>query len=271
MYRIVDLRNENWVYDATSGSQGVYMKEVRKIDGKTYYIKLPYYDSVYGFIGTECINEVIAGRLGKCLGLPVLYQYLGKVLVSIDGRDLITYACRSLSYKRVGYDRINAGKLYKLNKIGNEYPIDTFRRIGLSTVVNTYLIWDYLIMGKDRHSGNIEFLSKDSRIYPSPIFDNGVSFLYSIFLNDPNAVKKVKDYDIFKNNTANNFLGSRDLEYNLRYVTAPIKVRKLYKEDRRSIMYNLSGVIPKEYLDKIWSIICYRYLRLRQLGLIVEV
>ena len=257
------------MYDNVSGSKGVYLKRVGVYRGELNYFKLSYFDTYNGFTGTESINEVIAGRLGRKLGLPVLYQYLELVRVRINGRYYTTYACRSESFKKDGFERMNAGKMFDMYCLNNENPMEGIRRLGFSDFVDLLLVWDYLMMGKDRHSGNIEFLNRNGVVRPAPIFDNGISFLYSIFLNDQKRFQKIKDYDVFKNNTANNFLGTRDLEYNLNYVRKPITVRKLLKNDRRSIFYNLGGVVPEEYLNKIWSIICYRYLRLRQLGLIV--
>lgn len=271
MYELIDLRKEKWNYDANSGSTGVYLKEIKYVDWKKYYIKLPYFDSVYGFIGTEYINEVVAGRLGRCLGLPVLQQLLERVIVSIDGVEYKTYINKSLSYKLEGYNRMTADSLFKLKKFEDEVPIDTLRRLGFSDLVDLYLMWDYLIIGKDRHSGNIEFLVKEDEIIPSPIFDNGISFLCPIYLNDPKFKEKVLDFNVFKNNTSNSFLGSRDLEYNLNFIRHPITVRKLTRQSRDYIMQDLKETIPSFYLDKVWSIICYRYLRLRKEGLIREV
>lgn len=50
----------------------------------------------------------------------------------------------------------------------------------------------------------------------------------------------------------------------------PIKVNKLTKEDKRSIFFGLNNLLPKEYIDKIWKLLVYRYMFLRKRGFIID-
>lgn len=42
-------------------------------------------------------------------------------------------------------------------------------------------LFDYLICNRDRHGANIEVLQKGENYRLAPIFDNGLSFLFSCY------------------------------------------------------------------------------------------
>lgn len=271
MYR--DLRSVKFdVTPGLSGTDGCYLKTTLIENGIKRYYKLSTYDEVRGFIGYESFNEVIAARVLGILGIEVVEQHLVKVLVRMNGVDICTYACVSDSYKRKGESRITCRDLYSQNKKGKESPHETLRRIGFEDFVNRIFVADYLIIGRDRHDSNLEFLKGKKGIRSAPLFDNGISFLAPILGGIPEelfkrnvlAFRELDDY------SANNYLGYRSLFANLNLVTKPIGVYKLVLEDKKKIFHGMNSILPKYYIDKIWSIICYRYSFLRKVGIIYE-
>ena len=140
-------------------------------------------------------------------------------------------------------------------------------KLGIQKDICDMIVADFLTLQRDRHGGNIELLVKDGKYRLSPLFDNGLGLLApypSCFNND------IRDFDVLGDYPVNNYIGSRSLYQKLDYIKSPIKVNKLTKSDRRSIFYGLSDVLPKEYLDKIWELLVYRYAFLRKRGIIVD-
>lgn len=72
MYKLIDAHNVDWSAIINSLSNGCYMKTKGIYNGKMHYVKLSNYSFPDGFTGFESVNEVIAGRLGKILGFPVV-------------------------------------------------------------------------------------------------------------------------------------------------------------------------------------------------------
>lgn len=251
-----------------SGSQGVYLK----YKDKDNYYKFSTFDPYFGFIGFESFNEVIAGRLGKILGINVLQQTLVRTKVVISNKPYITYACKSISYKKPGEVRVYLPEYFKKKGIKGSSIYEAAINAGFKDFLNTLFIWDYLIIGRDRHSGNVELLAKGRKIRFAPIFDNGVSLLAPITYGIPkNSFKeKVLHFRELDDYMANNFIGYRSLNANLSLVTNPIYINKLLKEHKKSIFYGMNSILPSFYIDKLWSIICYRYSYLRRCGYIVE-
>lgn len=272
-YKIVDMTHVNWQQTNNyAGTLGCYFKTHFKENGYTYYYKLSAYDVSRGFYGMESINEVIASRLLKKLGICCADYKLVKMRVSINGEQYITFGCKSKSYRKDNESAIAFDDFYMLNRIDSKESIlDFCKRIRIQKIIKTIFIADYIIMNRDRHGANIEVLNSNGKIRIAPLFDNGLSFVCSMTPDIPNVKKQIKSFDPLTDMPVNNFIGYRSLFSNLGYIDNPIKVHKLTKADRRAIFYNLSETVDKVYLDKIWQIIVYRYSLLRKRGLIVEV
>ena len=148
---------------------------------------------------------------------------------------------------------------------------DIINKCNLAHSIREMIVADFIIIGRDRHGRNIEVGNKNGKLELVPLFDNGLSLTCFILQDDENFKKKLLQFNSLEDYRVNNYIGKQSLYYNLRYITVPVRVNKLKKSDRCAIFDNLSEVLPKEYLDKIWEIICYRYSFLRTRGMIVEV
>lgn len=274
--KVYDLRNINWVKSpGFTGTPGCYMKaKVKCSDNKIHYYKLSNFNEQFGFIGVESINEVIAYRVGKILGFDVLEQKLKCVIVKVNGIDYKTYMCDSVNYKNDNETRISIGDYYRSKSNGNRNVCDVLVNCGLERYVNIITVFDYLIIGRDRHDSNMEVLfnSKNGKLRTSPIFDNGISLLAPITLDIPirERENKIRDFKELDDYIGNNFIGTRSLSSNLYLINKPIYVNKLTKEHKRSIFYGLHDVLSESDINKIWSILCYRYSYLRKIGKIKE-
>lgn len=274
MYKLIDAGHIDWSKSIhNTGTDGCYIKTKLFENGSEKYIKLSNFNGVYGFTGYESVNEVIVGRLGSILGISVLKQDLRKLLVSIDETQYVTYACASESYKKKNEMRISAGDMYRRFKGKSETPLDTFTRLRFRDFIDSMFVFDYITISRDRHESNIEFLFRNGAVRHAPLFDNGMTFLAPIQRDIPETAfhKRVVSFEEFRDVPVNNFIGYGSLQSNLNLVSKPVMVRKLRKEDKRRLFYNMHEVLPDYYIDKIWSIICYRYSYLRKVGLIVEV
>lgn len=123
------------------------------------------------------------------------------------------------------------------------------------------------MLQRDRHGGNIELLKSKEGYVLAPLFDNGFGLLApypSCYGTD------VSKFDVLHDYPVNNYIGSRSLYQNLSYLDKLLAVNKLMRGDRKRLFYNMSGVLPKQYLDKVWELITYRYVFLRKRGFIVE-
>ncbi len=68
-----------------------------------------------------------------------------------------------------------------MTKDPGETPLAFCRRKGWAEYVYQMLLVDYLILNRDRHGANIEILRnrRSGRTAPAPLFDHGLSLLYS--------------------------------------------------------------------------------------------
>lgn len=87
-------------------------------------------------------------------------------------------------------------------------------RNGLQEYFYQIFLLDYLICNRDRHGANIEVLEKKGEYRLAPVFDNGLSLLFSCY-NDGDAMEK---FDVLKDGPVNNYVGSISLEENLRKI-----------------------------------------------------
>lgn len=266
MRSILDLTHLKWSNSHHGSiSYGCYYKASETVNGKKVYYKCSNFYAGYEKFGDESVNEVICSRFLSKLGFDSLKYTLVYARVGIQGREYTTYVCKSDDFFR-GYDsRITFERLHLLNR--NLSMEQLVMKLGIQKDICDMIVADFLTLQRDRHGGNIELLVKDGKYRLSPLFDNGLGLLApypSCFNND------IRNFDVLGDYPVNNYIGSRSLYQNLDYIKSPIKVNNLTKRDRRSIFYGLSDVLPKEYLDKIWELLIYRYAFLRKRGIIVD-
>ncbi len=145
---------------------------------------------------------------------------------------------------------------------------DMVVKLGIQEQVKVLLLADFLVLQRDRHGGNIELLKSRRGYSLAPLFDNGLGLLapYPSCYNTD-----ISKFDVLYDYPVNNYIGCRSLYKNLDYLDNPIVVNKLVRSDRQRLFYNMSDVLSKQYMDKIWELITYRYMFLRKRGLIVEI
>lgn len=270
MYNTIDLTHLKWGNTRNNGaSYGCYMKASEIINGTKWYYKLSNYNSAIGFYGDESVYEVISSRLLRHLGFNCLKYDLMKVKVNVHNVDYVTFGCKSKNYFTSRYDgRMTFENLREMYMdLTVEEVIDKFK---LCESIRKMIIADFIIIGRDRHGGNIEILTKGKNKIMAPLFDNGLSFVCSITQNLSDFKERLKKFETLDDFRVNNYIGSQSLYDNLKYINKPIEVNRLTKKDKVKIFYNMKEVLPKEYIDKIWEIITYRYVFLRQKGFIVE-
>ena len=96
-----------------------------------------------------------------------------------------------------------------------------------------------------------------------PLFDHGVSLLFSCYFD----LAEIQKFDMFADRPVQSFIGSKSLEYNLRFLPRDRKIfdGALQEADREKLPGDLGMVLPKEHLDKIWEMIWGRWKRYVQI------
>lgn len=123
---------------------------------------------------------------------------------------------------------------------------------------------DYLICNRDRHGANIELLVDEcENVRIAPLFDNGLSLLFSCYNNQ----ESIKKYDVLEDKAVNNFIGAKSLEYNLSFLPQGQRIFDgvLREQDKNSILSGLEGVLSDAHLTKIWEMIWERWKRYVQI------
>lgn len=252
-----DLRYLKW--DKTrqsSGTAGSFLKSEEIINGRKIYYKLSSFDSVNGIAGHECVNELIVDRLLNVLGVSHLHYQLIKAFVLVDDIEYETYVCASENFKEKGERKIAFDDYYDLTKLKGESILNFIKRNNFEDYIYTMLVVDYLIINRDRHGANIELLSSNNKIKFAPLFDHGLSLLFSV-----KSIEDIEEFDALKNYPCNNYIGSRDSYENLKLIPKDKKpiFRPLKEEDRTYIFNGLEDILEKERLNKIWETIWKRW------------
>ena len=261
-----DLTGLSWSMRYNNGSSyGCLYKSSEIINGVKYYYKCSAYYSGQGLFGDESVNEVICSRFLNLLGFNCLKYTLVYAKINLNDFEYKTYICKSRNFFR-GYDsRVTLEDIHLLNRGMSVDELIT--NLGIQDEIRNMLICDFLVLNRDRHGANIELLEKNERYGLSPIFDNGLGLLSpypSSFNND------VRSFDVLANHPVNNYIGTRSLYQNLSYIRKPIKVNKFVMDDKRKIFYGLNKILPKQYIEKIWQLLTYRYMFLKQRGYIYD-
>lgn len=259
-----DLTYLKWSHiRSSSGTAGTFLKSESKLEKRKIYYKLSNFDPVNGIVGHECVNELIVDRLLSILGVEHLSYDLINADIEIEGKVYSTYLCASKDFKEHGESKIALDDYYRVNANKGESRFDFCVRLGWKDYIEQMIAVDYLILNRDRHGANIEVLrnSKKKEMRIAPLFDHGLSLLYSC-MDD----KAVSLFDVFEDKRCQNFIGSNSCEENLAFIENRDAVfsGKLTENDKHVIFEGLEGVISDALIEKIWAMIYGRYLRFVQ-------
>ena len=254
-----DLTFLQWSHiRSSSGTAGTFLKSQSTLNGEKKYYKISNFNSVDGIVGHECVNEIIVDRLLTILGVEHLSYELINADIDIEGKVYSTYLCASMDFKERGESKVALDDYYRTNALKGESHYDFCVRNDWGKDIDTMLAVDFIILNRDRHGANIEVLrnSKDRTIRIAPLFDHGLSLLYSC-INDDEA----RMFDILEDKRCQNFIGGYSCYDNLKLIQKPQDVfsNKLKESDKEIIFEGLEDVLSETFIDKIWNMIFERY------------
>ncbi len=254
---IINLEHLQWTLGrATPGTAGTFLKAYEVVNNIKHYYKMSNYDSVRGVFGHECINEIVAQNIAEYLNIEHLHYELVHCNISVNDTRYNTFVTRSCDFKNVGERVLTLESYYNLFRNDKETPLEFMLRKFEDYVYEVFL-FDYIICNRDRHGANIEILYNGGGYRVAPIFDNGLSFLFSCY-NDGNTME---EFDYLKEGPVNNFLGSNNLVNNLKLVPKS-KIMDLKIPDRSIVFKGLEdckSAVPQEYWDCVYTMVEKRF------------
>lgn len=250
----LDLTYLTWSLSRSStGTAGSFLKEYEEIDGQKFYYKMSNYDSVRGVIGHESVNEIVAQNIAQLLNMEHLTYDLVYCKVQVANRVFGTWVTRSKDFKQPGESKMTFETYYDILSTEGEDKLHFIKRLGLEEYFYHMFLFDYLICNRDRHGANIEVLQKGENYRLAPIFDNGLSFLFSCY----NDGEKMLEFDKLKDGPVNNYVGSMNLSDNVKLV--PKSMRKKVCIPTREQLFkgleNAALAVPNEYWDCIYEMV----------------
>lgn len=261
-----DMRHLDWaVRKMSPGTPGCFLKAYEEANGEKLYYKLSNYDSYRGVFGHECVNELIASRVMNILKIPHVKYKLIHAQIIIDGKEQETWLSVSENFRKDNEEKLAYDLYYDLQKEGNESPLEFAIRNNWELYMYQMFCIDYLIANRDRHGSNLEVLrnDEDDSVRIAPLFDQGVSLLFSTYGDE----KLLKETDVMRDFPANNYIGSRSLEYNLSLIPKGynLQILKLKKEDQEYIFSDIQHVLSEIHRNKIWEMIWKRWCYFEQI------
>ena len=259
---IKDLRYLNWTISRnSSGTAGNFLKSYSKDDEGKWYWKLSNYSGEGVVSGHECLNEMIACRLMEVLNIPHLHYELLHGLIKIDTYEIETYLVRSKDYKKDNESKMALDQFYTANRNEGETPWQFIKRMGWQEQFYNMFLLDYLILNRDRHGANIEVLynKKTDSYRLSPIFDNGLSLMFSVPLNS--EAKIVNNWDVLADRPVNNFVGSlRSTKENLKLLPPHFKKADFNEKTKAYLFQDVKDAMPDVFINRLWTMITERWL-----------
>ena len=253
---VVDLRYLDWeVSKISPGTPGMFLKSYEQIDNELYYYKMSNFDSARGFFGHESLNEIIAKNVAKLLGIDCLEYELIPCKVNLFSKEYTTYVTKSKNFRKKGEDKMSLETFYELNHHESEPVLEFLERKGFQDVISDMFLLDWLICNRDRHGANIEVIASANSYRPAPLFDHGLSFMFSCY----NSIENMKAFNPLQDLPVNNYLGSRILSENLNLVNEDTKERFFKAKFEDAVL--LEGVqialnsMPSEFSDYVIKMI----------------
>lgn len=254
----IDLTYLQWsISRYSSGTLGSFLKSYEEDEeGKIYY-KMSNFNSQQGVYGHESFNEIVAKNILSILGYDYLDYELLKARVIINGAEYVTWLTKSRDYKRDGEKKIAIENYYEVNCLEGESKVDFLRRVGFAEQFYKILLFDYLIFNRDRHGANVEVLLKRGNARLAPIFDNGLSFLFSTY----DETEKIENFNILGTGIVNNWFGHMDVKDNLAFVPKE-EIQRVSKLDwdRERVFKDLEqcDAVSEKLKNAIWRMLLDR-------------
>lgn len=266
---VQDLTDLEWSERRSSSGTGGMLLKSRTGEGSTLtYYKLSCFDEYRGIYGHECVNEIIASRLMSVLGIKHLSYRLIHAEIEMQGKRYVTWLNSSKSFRNSGEQKQAYDLFYSLNKQDGESPWEFGLRMGWQSQLIEMMLVDFLIANRDRHGANIEVLKgANGSLRLAPLFDNGLSFVFSTF----GDIKQAKAFEPLQDIPTNNFIGSKSLQYNienfvvgsasnpLAHSNTVLNINDLKESDKQKILNSLDKALDPELLEIIWAIIWKRW------------
>lgn len=260
---VVDLTYLQWsISRYSSGTLGSFLKSYEEDDSGKIYYKMSNFASGQGVFGHECFNEIVAKNILRILGYDYLDYELLKARVIINEIEYVVWLTKSRDYKKTGEKKLAIENYYEINRLEKESKADFLERVGFAKQFYNMLIFDYLIFNRDRHGANVEVLLKDGRVRLAPIFDNGLSFLFSTY----DQISKIEEFNLLGTGIVNNWFGSMDVKDNLRFASKDeIKRVVEIKWKREDVFQDLENcdAVSLELKNAIWEMLLNRISVLR--------
>lgn len=256
---VQDLTELTWTkYRRSSGTAGSFLKSYSVRNGKKVYYKLSNYDAYRGITGHECINEIIADRLLRILGIDHLHYQLIHAAIRIDGKEYTTWLCASEDYKKSNESKLALDVFYQLEKDENESPLEFCIREGWEDYIYNMLITDFLILNRDRHGANMEVLKdrKAHTIRLAPLFDHGLSLFFSC-----RSDQEIAEADVMEDKPVQCFVGSNSARDNLSLIPRNYHpgIQALKESDNHVLFQGLDGIVSGTFRDMVWKMIWSRW------------
>lgn len=255
-----DMKHLDWaVRKMSPGTPGCFLKAYEEVNGKKMYYKLSNYDSYRGVFGHECVNELIVSRTMDVLGIPHVAYQLMNALIQVDGKEIETWVSVSENFRQENEEKTAFDLFYDLHKIDNESPLEFAVRHGWDLQIYQMFTIDYLVANRDRHGSNLEVLrnTQDGTVRMAPLFDHGVSLLFSSYGDEG----RIAAADVMEDFPVNNYIGAKSLEFNLSLIPAGynLQLNPLGQESREYILKDIDNVLSKAHVDKLWEMIWNRW------------
>ena len=262
----LDLTHLVWSERAnTSGAGGTFLKARECLSRTTRYYKLSCYDSYRGIYGHECVNELVASRLMDALGVAHVPYRLLCARVRVGGAQHVTWLSESEEFKLPGEKKAAFDLFYDLRKHDGESPLEFCDRFEWRRRIERMMAIDFLVANRDRHGANIEVIrAQDGSLRLAPLFDSGLSFVFSCYGDEERA----RRFDPLSDVNANNFIGTRSLEENLGFIGGPLGFRPLSAEVIEGLFRGLDEVLPEAHREKMKEMLRVRWARLAERGLV---
>ncbi len=248
------------------GVGGSFLKALREEKGRLCIYKCPDFDPELGFVGHEGVNELVAARLMKKLGIRGADCSLIHGKVTLGNGTYETWVTRSETFLEEGQDKISLELFYEGEAQEGETPLDFCIRRGFEDDIYRMLILDFLILNRDRHGKNLEVIRdrKNRRFSLAPLFDQGLCLLFRC-----RSEKDMELMDTSADRPVHCFVGGRSPMENLKLIPPEKwpKLNPLTTEDIGDVLKGLDAVMPQIWMEKAKEMLQKRYALLQEVML----